>query len=98
MCSLALSNELLRATEALASLPNVSVMEGCPKAPKQLNAPRARIIGGLSDEQITLVTPHEEPQPIVERAARVNKNPLQSDGSLLAKLPAHNCQMSPLCK
>jgi hypothetical protein len=71
---------------------------GCPKATKQLNTPRARWVCGCSCDHITLMTPHEEMQRNSKQTPWVIKNPLQNGGVLLAKLPAHICQMWSVCK
>ena len=57
----------------------------------------AAVAGSLTTT-FTLVTPHEDSEPNVERFAGVIKNPLPKGGSPLAKLPAHICQMCSHCK
>jgi hypothetical protein len=71
---------------------------GCPKAPKQLTRLAPAAVAGSLTTTFTLVTPHEESEPSAERTAGVIKNPLPKGGPLVAKLPAHICQMRSLCK
>jgi hypothetical protein len=71
-----------KGTEALASLPNVRVdVRGCPKAPKQWNAPRARRSSGFSNDHI-----HASDTSRGIRAQRRARRGDKWGGPLLAKL------------